>query len=90
MIIINYIILIINLKIIIIKDNFVFLQLHTMMISEHSKGWPGHHQPDTLDGAHHAPGFFKSALIEGRGQYYDPIKGLFLKKYICMPMVAFC
>ncbi|XP_065678987.1 LOW QUALITY PROTEIN: uncharacterized protein LOC100210525 isoform X1 [Hydra vulgaris] len=47
-------------------------QLHTMMISGYFKSQPNFKQQKTLDGVYYAPAIFQSALIEGKGQYYNP------------------
>ena len=47
------------------------------MTSAYFKSQPKFKQQKTLDGVYYAPAIFKSALIEGRGQYYNPTTGFF-------------
>lgn len=46
------------------------------MIHGNFKSQPGFIQPRTLDGIYFGPTIFKSAHIEGRGRYQDPVSGI--------------
>ena len=46
------------------------------MIHGNFKSQPGFIQPRTLDGIYFGPTIFKSAHIEGRGRYLDPVSGI--------------
>ncbi|XP_066921710.1 uncharacterized protein [Clytia hemisphaerica] len=51
-------------------------ELHAKMLYGNYKTKKGFKHPQTIDGVQFAPYGWKSAYIEGKGQYYDPETGL--------------
>ena len=54
------------------------------MIHGNFKSQPGFIHPQTLDGVYFAPTIFKSAHIEGRGRYLDPVSGILASPFFCI------
>ena len=60
------------------------------MINGNFKSQPGFIHPQTLDGVYFAPTIFKSAHIEGRGRYLDPVSGILVLLFsFCFESASF-
>ena len=59
------------------------------MIHGNFKSQPGFIHPQTLDGVYFAPMIFKSAHIEGRGRYLDPVSGILVLLFFFFESASF-